>query len=187
MGCWKEKEQKTTADFRIVEYGTNQPIENARIILKRCTSEFLGGTYCDNVDTLYTNAQGRFALSIPQTPDTYQFSIDAANYFDYEGNDYLLQVNQHNAGDIPLYPHAWLKVHIKNVNPFDWFDEIELGWISGGFYLYGEGVDTTVIHRLGGNRNFDASWFVTKNSIWKLYTDTLYLPGHDTTFYEILY
>ncbi|MFZ1496111.1 MAG: carboxypeptidase-like regulatory domain-containing protein, partial [Saprospiraceae bacterium] len=95
MGCWKEKEQKTTADFRIVEYGTNQPIENARIILKRCTSEFLGGTYCDNVDTLYTNAQGRFALSIPQTPDTYQFSIDAANYFDYEGNDYLLQVNQH--------------------------------------------------------------------------------------------
>ena len=186
MGCWKEKEQKTTVDFRIVEYGTNQPIENARIILKQCESEFLGGTFCIELDTVFTDAQGRFNMDIPNTPHSYVLGISAENYFDYD-DGYSIQDYQHNTGDLALYPHAWLKVHIKNVNPFDWFDEIELGWISGGFYLYGEGVDTTVIHRLGGNRNFDASWFVTKNSIWKLYTDTLYLPGHDTTFYEILY
>ncbi len=187
MGCWKEKEQKTTADFRIVEYGTNQPIENARIILKRCTSEFLGGTYCDNVDTLYTNAQGRFALSIPQTPDTYQFSIDAANYFDYEGNDYLLQVNQHNTGDLALYPHAWLKVHIKNVNPFDVFDRIKFGWESGEIYYYGQELDTLFTYKLVGNQDFRATWWVFKNNQSSFFVDTLYLPGHDTTFYEILY
>ncbi|MBP7698997.1 MAG: hypothetical protein KA101_00005 [Saprospiraceae bacterium] len=186
MGCWKEKEQKTTVDFRIVEYGTNQPIENARIILKQCESEFLGGTFCIELDTVFTDAQGRFKLDLSETPLALELGISAENYFAFDG-DYSLLWNRHNTGDIALYPHAWLKVHIKNVNPFDVFDKLELGWVGGSNPIYGSDVDSILIYKLLGNRELSLSWASTKNNQIYFYKDSLYLPGHDTTFYEILY
>ena len=186
MGCWKEKEQKTTVDFRIVEYGTNQPIENARIILKQCESEFLGGTFCIELDTVFTDAQGRFKLDLSETPLALELGISAENYFAFDG-DYSLLWNRHNTGDIALYPHAWLKVHIKNVNPFDVFDRIKFGWESGEIYYYGQELDTLFTYKLVGNQDFRATWWVFKNNQSSFFVDTLYLPGHDTTFYEILY
>ena len=186
MGCWKEKEQKTTVDFRIVEYGTNQPIENARIILKQCESEFLGGTFCIELDTVFTDAQGRFKLDLSETPLALELGISAENYFAFDG-DYSLLWNRHNTGDIALYPHAWLKVHIKNVNPFDVFDKLELGLIPGHEVFYGETVDIEKNYLCYGNSFQQVGWYVTKNQVNEVKIDSIFLSHHDTVSYNLFY
>ena len=92
-----------------------------------------------------------------------------------------------NRIDMQQSPQAWLKVHIKNVNPHDFNDRVSM-FIDGSLETYyGTLMDHYNLYRLPGNSNRVIVWATEKNGILNSYKDTIYIVGRDTTLYEIHY
>jgi hypothetical protein len=86
--------------------------------------------------------------------------------------------------DITARPKAWVKFHIKNVNPFD---ENDLFLDSDIITISGAQVDTTIIKTGEGNKDMLLFSVVTRNGVSSYLENTLYLPAYDTTQYDIFY
>ncbi len=106
-------------------------------------------------------------------------------YHNFGGYDYITPFNTptHN---IHIQPYGWLKLHVKNINVQSPNDRLSI-WLSGTLESYYGIVDKTIVVKEPGNGNKQLIWAVEKNDTVSSYTDTIYIPGFDTTFYEILY
>ena len=91
--------------------------------------------------------------------------------------------------------NAYLRIHIKNVTPFDNHDHIGLTgaiYISSGigdYQGYGTNIDTNVIFSTRGQGSLfvKLGWLVTKNNITKGYLDSIYCSSMDTANYALNY
>lgn len=90
-------------------FGTDAPIAGARVFQSECEGEVLGSLSCTVVDSALTDATGHFALG---TPGGLTIAAAAAGYFPSETQAIL--GNGATPVDIKLYPHAWLRVTIRN-------------------------------------------------------------------------
>lgn len=149
----------------------------------------LQGSYTTPVGgkTLRTDSTGRFEF-IYTGPAHGQIGIGFGgnnNYHNLGGYDYITPytTKTHN---IHLQPYGWLKLHVKNVNPWNGDDRISLSLGGTVQSCYGI-VDKTIHSKEPGNGTKKLIWAVEKNGIVTSYKDSVYLVGFDTTFYEILY
>ncbi len=122
----------TIIEGKILEYGTNEPVENAIVTLyKRVSTGSLSGIDTE-VETMITDASGSYSFEydgvggygVNATHDTYF----EPSMITYDG----IARNRRNQVDIVVDPHAWLELHIKNVNPFDKNDNIRYSGNWGG-------------------------------------------------------
>ncbi len=150
----------------------------------------LAGSYTTPVGgkTVRTDSTGRFEF-IYTGPAYGQIGISFGgnnSYHNLGGYDYITPytTQTHN---IQLQPYGWLKLHVKNVNPWNGDDLLWVGIGNGNGLIENGIVDKTVFFKTPGNGKTTIGWGVTKNGIENIYRDTFYLPGFDTTFYEILY
>ena len=181
----------TIIEGRVLEYGTNEPVENATVTLyERVSTGTFSGTDLA-VETIITDASGRYSfeseglglVGVNATHDNYF----EPNMITYDGIVY----NDKNNVDIVIDPHAWLKLHIKNVNPFDENDLLTSysNPIVGASpeNSYGQNIDFYTTQKIRGNKNKHIIWWVTKNNIYQEFRDTIYCEGHKTTEYELFY
>ena len=177
----------TIIEGQVLAYGTNEPVENATVTLyERVSTGSFSGTDVA-VETIITDASGSYSFESEGLGLT---GVNAThdNYFEpnmitYDG---IVYKNRNNI-DIVIDPHAWLKLHIKNVNPFDQNDYINVnGFITEGPW-HGMSIDINPTMLIRGNKENKIAWFITKNNISTNQFAPIYCEGHDTTNFEIFY
>ena len=191
LGC--KKQDFTDIQGRIVEKGSNKGIANAKVVFSQCISNgILGGSSCEAIDTILTDANGNYRYTL-EDDQTTNYHIEAFK------DNYRMELLQTASGgqisknvDITMLAFAWIKFHVKNVNPFDDSDLIYApGSIGLGKYVfYGKTVDTTYI--LGGKSfigGFKQGIDITfkRNNQIKQYIDSVFCKSLDTVFHEIKY
>jgi hypothetical protein len=106
--CRKQK----NASGQILEFGTEKPIANATATLRSCEGEVLGNFTCSDIATMQTDANGNFEFDSDGTT----IAAEAADYWP-SGDDFAF-INRKDGCPVPatmhLFPHAWLKVTIRN-------------------------------------------------------------------------
>ena len=191
--CRKEANNFIKVSGKVLEFGSNKAIPNAKVGIYEEGGEFLGSTWTKLVDTTRTDANGFYSINKPNIDKGSSFFISAAanKYYTYDPNNYLVTGQNVTNNNIVLDPFAWIKVHVKNVNPFNDRDSILLGNVVGpadGTMTYiGKNVELNFINKIRGNLPIRATWTVAKNSIGKSFVDTIKVSAHDTLKYEILY
>jgi len=179
VGCKKE----TTADVLVTETGTNIPAAGIPVNFGYSST---GGVFSGQVveQTKTTDANGKVSFKAQNKDKSY--SVGFPNGADYFGDGTSLQKGTHNRVFLHASPFAYVRVHAKNVNPFDSNDRINLG--GGGNSIYGMNVDTVVIQGpFRGTQNGEFGWVVTKNNITTIFSQPVYYVGRDTINYTIEY
>jgi hypothetical protein len=191
--CHKSNNSFIKVSGKVLEFGSNKPIANAKVGIYEEGGVFLGPTWTKFVDSTHTDTNGFYNMEKQNIDNGSSFYISAAanKYYTFDPTKYLVTGKGIVNNDIVLDPFAWIKVHVKNVTPFDENDRIILGNVVGeattsGDYV-GRGIDLTYINKVKGNTGLRASWTVRKNNIGKQYVDTIKIAAHDTLKYEILY
>ncbi|TVQ75961.1 MAG: hypothetical protein EA358_10580 [Flavobacteriales bacterium] len=104
----------------------------------------------------------------------------------YSSSIYFINVGEHQTQNIYLSPHAWLKLHIENVNPQPG-DRIRLSRGEGVMYDYFGSVNEIKLELRRGNADHIISYSVFRNNDVNQYFDTVFLPAFDTTYHKIEY
>ncbi len=182
VGCKKD----TTADVVVTETVTNTPAVGIPVNFGYSTSGVFSGQVVEQTKT--TDATGK--VSFKGEDKSKSYSVGFPNGAAYFGDGTSLQKGTHNRVFLHASPFAYVRVHAKNVNPFDNNDWINItnGLLGGGGLLYGINVDTTVVKGpFKGTENGGFGWTVNKNNTITTFTTTLYFIGKDTINYSINY
>lgn len=102
-----------------------------------------------------------------------------------ESSTYI-DIGKHQTRNIYLSPHAWLKLHIKNVNPQPG-DVFYVNWNSFDYHEFYGAVNEKIILMGGGNINRVATFHLKRHGEFYLIKDTIWLPAWDTTYHIIEY
>lgn len=194
--CKKDPfENKTVIEGYILEYGSEKPLPNVKIYFSGLVSaEAFGTEIWRTVDSISTDQNGYVYYEYNHN----EVTIDKATFKTphlYEPI-MLSAINERQINDISrlVTPYAWVIVHVKNNNPINSNDRIDItvspntagngGWES----FYGENIDNEILYHTSGNREDTyIIWDVKKQGISNRYTDTVSFLAHDTTYYEIFY
>ncbi len=190
--CKKVKNDQIQAGIYVKQYKTNTPLANAMILITRGVPGSGVGTQV--VDTLYTDANGR-AANNNKVDENYMYYAEAykEGYFDTRNSQVSVTPGKKNfTTTIYMYAHSWVKLHVKNVNPYDQFDLLR---ISTSFYYWnfsGVSVDSIILYADYGYEfmadfNYIDACVSTKNSIDSTIIFTYTPIPHDTISVEINY
>jgi hypothetical protein len=181
---------------KIVERGTKKPVKGARVYLRNCKCVLFSGCGCTTIDSVTTDASGSYDFTYKFQGfqgDNFDLFVRVPERYRQEKSALALAPTTHaNVNhDIEVTPRAWVKVHVKNINPFDEYDKV---WISGGWsggshdnIYYGEKVGLYFRKEVIGNDSCTVSWDVTKNKIDYFTKISKYCVAHDTTYFDVLY
>ena len=127
----------------IYQYGSGLRVPGAMIILyeNRYEAPF-GPDWLYPIDTFYTDRLGCFDHTFSHEDDTkaqngnrilisYYIEIRADNYFS-SNRQWIKKGYKTLSHDFTIDPKAWIRVHVKNVNPFDEWDNISTRIANGG-------------------------------------------------------
>jgi hypothetical protein len=179
VGCKKD----TTADVFVYEKGTNKPMVGIPVNFGYTSSNglFAGGVLEQQKNT---DATGKVSFKGKDKDKSY--SVKVPDGVDYFGDATSLKQGENNRIFIEASPFAYVRVHAKNVTPYDNNDWINIG--GGGAGLYGMNIDTIVIQGpFRGNVTGVLGWTVNKNNTLSHYNTQLYFVGRDTINYTIEY
>ena len=147
--CKKDKDKLSgnaiQAGIYVKQYKTETPIANAMILITRGAPHIGFGTTI--LDTLYTDANGRVAYN-KVVDQNYLYFAEAykEGFFDTHNAQVLVTPGEKNfTTTIFMYAHSWVKLHVKNVNPYDQFDYITIQSFCNTFYLQGISIDSTFL------------------------------------------
>jgi hypothetical protein len=179
---------------KILEIGTNQPIPNARVLIMGFSQkEILGPTSSRPMDTVFSKADGSYEATFRHEETGYfQCRVTAPHYYDGRdsGNPTLLSGRENSINCI-LDPFAWIRFHVKNVNPVNQLDYISFwgnnGWTAFDYInLSGVPIDTFITRRIAGNQLQKITGFIERSGQNRIIlTDSIYCKGGDTTFFKL--
>ena len=195
-GCNKNNEYYTTVNGKVLEFGTNIPIEGAKVFLYGGIPDgdlSNPGAILEKIDSFITNPDGSYSFAFDaKSYPIREMSVKEDLYFPIKIGDVILRIytGKDNEIDIIMNPHAWLNIYIKNTIPYDEFDRLGVWGSWGGgnvFEVFGENVEDSKTILVKGNKELTIFWSVTKNGIKTSYQEPVICPAHDTTSFEILY
>ncbi len=177
-------EWQTIVNGKAVEYNTTVPVTNARV-------QLFAGTRTQA--EVVTDVKGAFHFDFIATPGTvYSVFVtpDRTNpkkkYF--QTRIWNIAEGQINTFDYPVTPYAYLKIHVKNINPVDSFDKFVISYLLQNPEFYGKNVDTTFIGGVTANENLAFNKIIYRGGNQTVIRDTIQsTPAHDTTFVEMFY
>jgi hypothetical protein len=86
-----------------------------------------------------TDAAGKYKIDFePDDSKSYAITAEFPQYFEGTKNEGVLKNKKNKDVNLELQPEAYLKLHIKNVNPFDESDSFLLGLNSD---VYGNSIN----------------------------------------------
>ena len=188
-GCKKDR-LKTTVDGKVQDATTLAGIAGATAYLQKVNPDCFS-CQGSKIASVTADADGKFQFDFT-AEEGYRYSItaEAPKYFNnfYTGG-LILDVGKKNHPLVGLQPEAYLKLHIKNTQPFDENDQVGINgeWSGSPEQFYGTSVDTFTFRKVTGNGNISIYWGVIKNSLTTNNSDSVYCPAFDTAFYNINY
>lgn len=189
-GCLKPAEDHNVRwQGKVLEKVTKKGVANAKIYLYERKVDLLGSSGGILIETYQSDKDGNFSIDYTYRVNYgYLVKVFADKY--YESEDYIPSEKKGVATTTELFldPYAWIKFHVKNVNPYDENDKIDINGDCLNKLLIGNALDTTYVCDGIGNMPTDFVWWATKNSTKIKYNDTIpFLKAHDTTYFEIKY
>mgnify|MGYP001210712572 CR=1 FL=1 len=182
---------------RITEVGSGKPVAGAKVFIIGIGpgDGFLspGNGNESIVDTVFSNENGDYRFRREDSPfGGYRIIIKRDKYQDKypsRGIDW----HSVNTFDIQLQPYAWVKIHLKNVNPVNESDWVEFFGsfarsISTADNIYmGMNVDKIIYEPTYGNYKILIYYKYIKSNI--KYSDSIevFTPAHDTIPLDIFY
>jgi hypothetical protein len=187
--CHKESASyEAVVKGRVLEVDSDVGIPNMTV--KLVENDYVGTIVTPKrttLQTVKTDAQGNYQFSYTgQRIMSYDVvAVNSSPDYNEYNQTVLIPDGGGNAVNIFLTPFGWIKVHFKNVNPFDERDEV--GSAFGGFT--GSKVDTTIILKIEGNRKFvrPVRIWTTRNGSQTFKDIGVITPPHDTTKLDIFY
>jgi hypothetical protein len=195
-GCEKDpnilkKSGDAVFSGKVLETDSDVPIPNAYVELIKIG--YTGDFWVPNTRTVIqntrTDAQGnyRFFSVRWEIPDGFEARAVALKdkYSDSSKEAFFSPERDQNTQNIYITPWAWLKIHVKNVNPVGREDAFRSSY---GIFV-GANVDTTVITKTYGSKTLVRyiGMSIIKNGIETSKTIPIITPPHDTTALDIFY
>ena len=190
----KKDAQPTTAQGRVTTLGTDTPLAGIAVTLieDNYGSGVVGsgnGRYNGPLKTVYTDQDGYYRIDHNCYPGT-AYWIEAETAQGHFGpiQKQAVYPGHNNTINIPQIPFAYVRLHIKNINPYNVYDNLVYQLDPGGGGSYdGPGIDEKTIARTGGNAKVTLYYSYRKNDIRTSFYDTLFIPAPDTLDYQIFY
>jgi|GEM_PF-2121105 len=193
--CSCQPEGYFTIQGYISDHGSGEPIEGAIVHLQQGfrSGGFGSQSTYISLDSAVTNGDGFYRIEHDLT------GVRCACAVDVFKDGYLAPAGKAVGGgddatwDAEMRATTYIKWHVKNINPFDQWDEIiYFAKNGGGTDINGRdvGPDFEIEHITsndGGNTPQEITWRVYKNELWTEYKDSVYTPAFDTTLVEIFY
>jgi hypothetical protein len=197
--CYKEPAAvDSTVNGRLVEFGNTQKgVPNVDIgLLARIPPDCL---FCPEKQRVIgwaaSDADGRFSFTFLDTSTIYHLAIRPRDKKYYpidlfelkEDKKTKLHGNPNLA--VEVIPQAFIRFRIKNVNPFNRYDMLNIERVDEywRYEFVGMNVDTTVVATLPGNMKRELRTIVNKNTIQTIIRDSVTTVGHDTIDVKIFY
>jgi len=194
ISCKKEKEIKITGFVK--EYGTNNPIENAKVVLYYPGHLFNGMPMGGGLaSTENTNASGFFNIDLNTNYKKEDLSVMVSK----NGYSSITVNTNDDLNNLLLIPFATLKIHITNINPlntdnsfyvyardeYEYDSQYGMNFMSDMCYI---NTDTTLFEQIHGNMFPNKIEWTRGPSVSWIKQDTLvYCPGRDTVSISINY
>jgi hypothetical protein len=184
LGCKKDPEPEIIKGH-VREYGTNKPIPDAKVNLSVCDGEFGGPISCGLAASTLTDANGYYSFP-PHEGVRIANAVKDGYFTDLDSEISILDKPEN---DIVLFPHAYLKVVVKNESGA--YEFVPESNSSGGPRVYlQQGQDTTLsIKVVKGNLEYtyDYGYYPSPNSSGIWLKASKFCSGHDTTSLMITY
>jgi hypothetical protein len=180
----------TIVEGKILEIDSDVPIANADVFLVEvdATGSIFGPTKNTTIQKMVTDASGNYKFSF-QWNKKFTYDVEAQaptdKYYSDSQSAIFGSDEGKNVQNVYITPTAWLKLHVKNVNPFDSRDEVKFFYGS----CYGNTVDSTIVVKVQGSikaLNTIRIW-TTRNSVQTYKDISTIVPPHDTTKLDIFY
>jgi hypothetical protein len=201
LGCKKDPEPEIIKGH-VREYGTNKPIPDAKVNLSVCDGEFGGPISCGLAASTLTDANGYY--SFPPHEGVRRANAVKDGYF--TDLDSEISILDKPENDIVLFPHAYLKVVVKNESGKYGFTSNRL---YNGVIMQAKNESDTFDIKVKGNQDFKFFFSVLESETTS-FTDPsgveviadnnvlpvefanafivlFYAKGHDTTHFTITY
>ena len=193
VGCRKIS-HNTDVSGSVNENGTYRSMADVTVYLLKQDGNCFS---CVNpfriVQTTNTDENGRFSFDFKSEKGyTYTLAAKKNNYFDLVGGVIHIDKDKNNKGiSITLIPYAYLKLHIRNVNPFNGLDLFSISHSYLNYNFYGANVDTIFTISpsapFKGNEINTLYYGVERNNIITGYSTQVYCPAFDTAFTSVDY
>lgn len=200
--CRKNKTVEYEISGVISDQYTNAGIAGVTVILE--VQELSGGNFSTTFKTIEsttTSSNGSYSFKFDRrNASEYRITISKTNYFgaEFSINPDHLNEEAANIKNYDMASKGWVRVNIKNVNPFNASDIVTyqmantLNCNNGccgvtPFELEGMNVDTTFICLAHGNSEPTASGFYTKNGTGSSVSETFTVMPLDTVDVNIHY
>ncbi len=176
----------------VKDAGKGTPLENATVVLIKQEWSVQSGGFSSIEDTIRTDINGAYEFRFRENR-SYDYYISAYKdgYWELSSPALVPESYQENIMDVHIYPYAWLKLHVKNINPFDDNDLLTAYThpIVGASPQnhYGRSIDFYVRQEVKGNKDIPLIWWVTKDGMYQEFRDTILCEGGDTTLFELFY
>lgn len=160
--------------------------------------EFIGGSGLSGGEavrqTHYTDELGHFSFSFTadNTGDKWYIRVPHTHtpplhYNMSTAGGVPVKVGENQNINIELRPVAWLKLHVKNINP-QLGDMIRISLGGGEVLQYFGNTDIHYISKLVGNGRIIFPYTVERNNIKEQFFDTVsFLTAFDTTYHLLEY
>ena len=194
LSCNKDDNDLATVEGTVIEFGTNEPIEGATVILQLGSgaTSLGGGANVSRRDTFITQADGNYLFTYKSEDFTYSNLVaDHKDYFFNNPPDGIVCCNYQY--DIVMDPNAWIKLHVKNTMPVNMNDKIKYtGEFERGISLpldehFGADFNQYFVEPVRGNREILITWWVTKSNQETKFEQKVICPARDTTLFEVFY
>lgn len=190
--CKKVKNNEIDATIYVKQYGTNTPIANAEVLITRGKpGSGIGSTV---VESIFTDANGK-AIYDKTVDKNYMYYAEAYKdkYFNTHDQQVSLSRGEKNfETTIYMYAYSYVKLHVKNVSPFDQYDWISISTYCYNFYLQGMAIDTTFLYcddqnEFMGDYHYNDAFYVKKNNITSTFNFSYTPTPFDTINVNINY
>ena len=128
----------TRIEGQVLEYGSNKPLAGAEIFLQESIYEsWSGGGNYITIDTFYSDNEGKYSIEFQHLPSTDSYNVSyqvEAHSFWYYPETKSMEIGYGHRRNIILDPYSWIKIHIKNMNPYNLSDKMATSgpWGGGG-------------------------------------------------------
>jgi len=191
----KKQGNHITVDVFVIDESTSLPIRNAKVVVLESYSLSISG---QAIAAHYADSKGKVQLDFEGRPG-YHYSVVAEKnlYFNNVGAAKIIDSGDKKAKTtIRLRPKGFVKLHVKNVQPFDESDLIYFNSYCLSFdgVFNKKNLDTIIWYpgfdcegAAYGNYNLHFAYWITKNQITTRKEILAFIPAFDTTLININY
>ena len=186
LSCRKSRD--TFVEGHVYTYGTTTKATNKELTINLYSAR--GGDRLEMEGKTDTNGYFSFEFTPDRGDNTLYFLrlLDGAPRHHPVGyNPLYLEMGEQQVMNINLSPHAWLKLHIENVNPQPG-DVFSVNWGGGVFLRFdGQLVNEEVTLMGGGNNNRIITFNLKRNNQYSIIKDTVWMTAWDTVYHKVEY